>query len=53
MKAAGRKWLCIGTLFIVTVVLIILSTPVFYLNDDVTMRSILSGAYTGTILSLC
>ena len=48
MKAAGRKWLCIGTLFIVTVVLIILSTPVFYLNDDVTMRSILSGAYTGT-----
>ena len=48
MKAAGRKWFCIGTLFIVTVVLIILSTPVFYLNDDVTMRSILSGAYTGT-----
>lgn len=48
MKTAGRKWLCIGTLFIVTVVLIILSTPVFYLNDDVTMRSILSGAYTGT-----
>ncbi len=48
MKAAGRKWLCIGTLFIVTVVLIILSAPVFYLNDDVTMRSILSGAYTGT-----
>ncbi len=37
-----------ATLFIVTVVLIILSTPVFYLNDDVTMRSILSGAYTGT-----
>jgi len=23
-------------------------SPVFYLNDDVTMRSIMSGAYTGT-----
>lgn len=28
--------------------LTIIKTPVFYLNDDVTMRSILSGAYTGT-----
>lgn len=48
MKTASRKWLCISVLFVVTLVLIILSTPVFYLNDDVTMRSILSGAYTGT-----
>lgn len=48
MKTTGRKWLGMSALFLVIVVLNILSTPVFYLNDDVTMRSILSGAYTGT-----
>ena len=48
MKTEGRQWLCMSALILMAVVLIILSAPVFYLNDDVTMRSILSGAYTGS-----
>lgn len=42
-----KKWLSAIILPIVLGIVIILQPPVFYLNDDVTMRSILSGAYTG------
>lgn len=35
-------------LLLLMIVVGCLIRPVFYLNDDVTMRSILSGAYTGT-----
>lgn len=42
-----KKWLCPMILIIVLGIVILSRSPVFYLNDDVTMRSILSGAYTG------
>lgn len=48
MKIEKKKWWCAIALIIVTGIAIVLRPPVFYLNDDVTMRSILSGAYTGT-----
>lgn len=47
MKIEKKRWICALTIVAVTVVAIIMYPPVFYLNDDVTMRSILSGAYTG------
>lgn len=42
-----NKLLCTIVLIIVSGIGILFLSPVFYLNDDVTMRSILSGAYTG------
>ncbi len=48
MKDVMRKWSGIILLPAVLVLIMILCPPVFYLNDDVTIRSILSGAYTGT-----
>ncbi len=48
MKITEKKWFGFVVLSIAMVGTMILRPPVFYLNDDVTMRSILSGAYTGT-----
>ncbi len=48
MKITEKKWFSFVTLSIAMIVIMILCPPVFYLNDDVAMRSILSGAYTGT-----
>lgn len=47
MKITEKKWFGFVALSVVMIVIMILRPPVFYLNDDVTMRSILSGAYTG------
>lgn len=48
MKITEKKWLGFVILSVAMIVIMILRPPVFYLNDDVAMRSILSGAYTGT-----
>lgn len=48
MKIAKRNYLCVAALSAITLIAVLLRPPCFYLNDDVTMRSILSGAYTGT-----
>lgn len=48
MKIEKKKWLCTIALPVILAIMCLLRQPVFYLNDDVTMRSILSGAYTGT-----
>lgn len=48
MKITEKKWFGYVTLSVVMIVIMIVRPPVFYLNDDVAMRSILSGAYTGT-----
>lgn len=42
-----KKWLCPIVLIIILGIVVLSQSPIFYLNDDVTMRSILSGAYTG------
>ena len=44
----NKWWIWAIAISIITVVAMLIYPPVFYLNDDVTMRSILSGAYTGT-----
>ncbi len=46
--ALGKKYYYIVVLLAVFLVSGILCPPVLYLNDDITMRSILSGAYTGS-----
>ncbi|MBO5283227.1 MAG: hypothetical protein J6B43_08900 [Lachnospiraceae bacterium] len=47
-----RKWQIRGAAVILLLLLMAaaggVTAPVYYLNDDVTMRSIVSGAYTGT-----
>ncbi len=48
MKSWKKDCLCAGVVLTAMVIGMVLCPPVFYLNDDVTMRSILSGAYTGT-----
>ena len=48
MKTMNKWWIWATVISIITVVVMLIYPPVFYLNDDVTMRSILSGAYTGT-----
>lgn len=48
MKITEKKWFGFVILSVVVMAIMILCPPVFYLNDDVTMRSILSGAYTGS-----
>ncbi len=48
MKTMNKWWIWAIAISIITVVAMLVYPPVFYLNDDVTMRSILSGAYTGT-----
>ena len=48
MIALGKKYYHIVVLLGVFLVLGIFCPPVLYLNDDITMRSILSGAYTGS-----
>ncbi len=47
-KIGKREGLCGLILLLVLVVLGVLWPPYFYLNDDIAMRSILSGAYTRT-----
>lgn len=47
MKIIRSKWMGRIIITLVLGVTILWCPPVFYLNDDVTMRSILSGAYTG------
>ncbi len=47
MKIMSKWWIWATAAGIVVIVAMLLYPPVFYLNDDVTMRSILSGAYTG------
>lgn len=48
IKEGMKKYGYPATLLLLMVIAGCLVRPVFYLNDDVTMRSILSGAYTGT-----
>ncbi len=48
MKSNLKKYLYPSFLLLAIVVVGMVCQPVFYLNDDITMRSILSGAYTGT-----
>lgn len=48
MKIEKNKWLVMVLIPCVVGIAMFIQPPVFYLNDDVTMRSILSGAYTGT-----
>lgn len=48
MKITEKKWFGFVALSVAMIAVMILRPPVFYLNDDVAMRSILSGAYTGT-----
>ena len=48
MKVEKKNLLCSLLLLLVMVLTGFLWQPTFYLNDDITMRSILSGAYTGT-----
>lgn len=48
MNSQRKKLICALGLLLSMIVAGLLCPPVFYLNDDVTMRSILSGAYTGT-----
>ncbi len=46
--ALGKKYFYIVVLLGVFLVLGLFCPPVLYLNDDITMRSILSGSYTGS-----
>ncbi len=48
MKIERNKWLIVVLIPCIVGITMFIQPPVFYLNDDVTMRSILSGAYTGT-----
>lgn len=48
LRSRKEKGICRLVLLLLMVAATLLYSPVFYLNDDVTMRSILSGAYTGT-----
>ncbi len=48
MKIFKSKYWCPLLLLGCMLLVSLIEAPVFYLNDDVTMRSILSGAYTGT-----
>ena len=48
MKIEKKKWLVLVLILSLVGIVTLLKPPVFYLNDDVTMRSILSGTYTGT-----
>lgn len=43
----SKKGLCAIVLPMIVGILMWICPPVFYLNDDVTMRSVLSGTYTG------
>ncbi len=47
MKNEKSKRMCILLLPVILAAAMLIHPPVFYLNDDVTIRSILSGAYTG------
>lgn len=47
MKIVNKWWVWAIIATLVTIVAMFIYSPVFYLNDDITMRSILSGAYTG------
>ena len=47
IKEGLKKYSSPIVLLLVMIMVACLVQPVFYLNDDTTMRSILSGAYTG------
>lgn len=47
MKSRIKKYWYIPVLLLIMIGAAYAYPPVFYLNDDITMRSILSGAYTG------
>lgn len=47
MKIINKWWAWAAMAGVVTIAAMLFCPPVFYLNDDVTMRSIISGAYTG------
>lgn len=48
IKEGLKKFSSSIVLLLIMIIVACLVQPVFYLNDDVTMRSILSGAYSGT-----
>lgn len=48
MKIRESKWLCFCVMLLVLGVTTFIQPSVFYLNDDMTIRSVLNGSYTGT-----
>lgn len=48
MKVLSSKWLYLFVFAVILGIVVLIQPPVFYLNDDMTIRSILKGAYSGT-----
>lgn len=48
MKVEKREWLVLLLIPCIVGIAMLIQPPVFYLNDDMTIRSILSGSYSGT-----